>query len=180
MLSRIKLFIPLLVFLVLALMFWRLEQRMVVGDYDPSTLPSALIGKPVPAFSLARLQDPEQLLSATDLTRLPALINVWATWCVACRVEHAYLNTLAERGVAIYGLNYKDEREEAKLWLQRLGNPYIFNIFDQQGRLGLNLGVYGAPETYVIDSSGIIRYRHVGVMDEKVWQQKILPLGLNW
>ena len=180
MLSRIKLFIPLLVFLVLALMFWSLEPRMVVGDYDPSTLPSALIGKPVPAFSLARLQDPEQLLSSTDLTRLPALINVWATWCVACRVEHAYLNTLAERGVAIYGLNYKDEREEAKLWLQRLGNPYIFNIFDQQGRLGLDLGVYGAPETYVIDSSGIIRYRHVGVMDEKVWQQKIQPLGLNW
>ena len=180
MAGRIKLFIPLIVFLLLAAVFLRLEQRMVTGDYDPSALPSALIGKPVPAFTLSTLTDAEAQKTAADLDLRPALINVWATWCVACRVEHAYLNQLAENGITIYGLNYKDERDEALLWLERLGNPYRFNLFDEQGRLGLNLGVYGAPETYVIDAEGIIRYRHVGVMDEKVWQKKIVPLGLQW
>lgn len=180
MAGRIKLFIPLIVFLLLAAVFLRLEQRMVTGDYDPSALPSALIGKPVPAFTLPTLTDAEAQKTAADLDLRPALINVWATWCVACRVEHAYLNQLAENGITIYGLNYKDERDEALLWLERLGNPYRFNLFDAQGRLGLNLGVYGAPETYVIDAEGIIRYRHVGVMDEKVWQKKIVPLELQW
>ena len=180
MLNRLKLFIPLFVFLLLALVFWSLEQRIISGDHDPSALPSALVGKAVPTFNLPSLNDAEVQLTNADLNQLPALLNVWATWCISCRVEHAYLNALSTRGINVYGLNYKDDREDAKLWLSRLGNPYLLNLFDSEGKLGLNLGVYGAPETYVIDRKGIIRYRHVGVMDEKVWQSKIVPLGLDW
>lgn len=178
--SRIKLFIPLVVFVLLALVFLQLEKRMISGDYDPSMLPSALIGKPIPAFMLTTLDNAELAITAIDLNNKPALLNVWATWCVSCRVEHAYLNTLATKGISIFGLNYKDDREKANQWLARLGNPYKLNLFDVDGKLGLNMGVYGAPETYVIDANGIVRYRHVGVVDEKVWQTKILPLGLNW
>jgi len=178
--SRIKLFIPLVVFVLLALVFLQLEKRMISGDYDPSMLPSALIGKPLPEFNLATLDNPNTVITSINLNNKAALLNVWATWCVSCRVEHAYLNTLAEKGITIFGLNYKDDQQKANQWLTRLGNPYQLNLFDVNGKLGLNMGVYGAPETYVLDANGIVRYRHVGVVDEKVWQSKILPLGLNW
>ena len=120
------------------------------------------------------------MITSINLNNKAALLNVWATWCVSCRVEHAYLNTLAEKGITIFGLNYKDDQQKANQWLTRLGNPYQLNLFDVNGKLGLNMGVYGAPETYVLDANGIVRYRHVGVVDENVWQSKILPLGLNW
>jgi len=178
--SRIKLFIPLLVFILLALVFLQLEKRMISGDYDPSMLPSALIGKPLPEFNLTTLDNPNSVITSLELNNKAALLNVWATWCVSCRVEHAYLNTLAEKGITIFGLNYKDDQQKANQWLARLGNPYQLNLFDVNGKLGLNMGVYGAPETYVLDANGIVRYRHVGVVDEKVWQSRILPLGLNW
>jgi len=178
--SRIKLFIPLVVFALLALVFLQLEKRMISGDYDPSMLPSALIGKPLPEFNLATLDNPNTVITSINLNNKAALLNVWATWCVSCRVEHAYLNTLAEKGITIFGLNYKDDQQKANQWLTRLGNPYELNLFDVNGKLGLNMGVYGAPETYVLDANGIVRYRHVGVVDENVWQSKILPLGLNW
>lgn len=178
--SRIKLFIPLVVFVLLALVFLQLEKRMISGDYDPSMLPSALIGKPLPEFNLATLDNPNTVITSINLNNKAALLNVWATWCVSCRVEHAYLNTLAEKGITIFGLNYKDDQQKANQWLTRLGDPYQLNLFDVNGKLGLNMGVYGAPETYVLDANGIVRYRHVGVVDENVWQSKILPLGLNW
>ena len=178
--SRIKLFIPLVVFALLALVFLQLEKRMISGDYDPSMLPSALIGKPLPEFNLATLDNPNTVITSINLNNKAALLNVWATWCVSCRVEHAYLNTLAEKGITIFGLNYKDDQQKANQWLTRLGDPYQLNLFDVNGKLGLNMGVYGAPETYVLDANGIVRYRHVGVVDENVWQSKILPLGLNW
>jgi len=178
--SRIKLFIPLVVFVLLALVFLQLEKRMISGDYDPSMLPSALIGKPLPEFNLTTLDNPNTVITSINLNNKAALLNVWATWCVSCRVEHAYLNTLAEKGITIFGLNYKDDQQKANQWLTRLGNPYQLNLFDVNGKLGLNMGVYGAPETYVLDANGIVRYRHVGVVDENVWQSKILPLGLNW
>jgi cytochrome c biogenesis protein CcmG/thiol:disulfide interchange protein DsbE len=178
--SRIKLFIPLLVFILLALVFLQLENRMISGDYDPSMLPSALIGKPLPEFNLTTLDNPNSVITSLELNNKAALLNVWATWCVSCRVEHAYLNTLAEKGITIFGLNYKDDQQKANQWLARLGNPYQLNLFDVNGKLGLNMGVYGAPETYVLDANGIVRYRHVGVVNEKVWQSRILPLGLNW
>ena len=177
--ERIKLFIPLIVFVVLAGVFLSLERRMVDGSYDPTELPSALIGKPLPSFSLTVLEDENATKTQSDIVG-PALLNVWATWCVSCRVEHGYLNQLAQRGIRIYGLNYKDEREAANRWLTRLGNPYVFNLFDADGKLGLNLGVYGAPETYVIDRAGTIVYRHVGILSDAVWSEKIQTLGLAW
>ncbi|NGH43123.1 DsbE family thiol:disulfide interchange protein, partial [Escherichia coli] len=104
------------------------------------------------------------------------LLNVWATWCPTCRAEHQYLNTLAARGVRVVGLKYKDDRAKAVTWLNSLGNPYALSLYDGDGMLGLDLGVYGAPETFLIDGQGIIRYRHAGDMNERVWQQEVLPL----
>jgi cytochrome c biogenesis protein CcmG/thiol:disulfide interchange protein DsbE len=167
--ARFKLFLPLLLFLGLALFLYR-------GlSLDPQELPSALIDRPFPSFSLPRL-DSGDLVSDGDLVGEVALVNVWATWCIACRVEHPYLAKLAENGWAIYGVNYKDEDGAARQWLQRYGDPYRFSIVDQAGRLGLDLGVYGAPETYIIDARGIIRYRHVGVIDERIWTSRLLPI----
>ena len=111
-----------------------------------------------------------------ELKGQPALLNVWATWCPTCKAEHEMLNRLAAQGVAIYGINYKDDSAAAREWLQRLGNPYRFNIEDPQGSLGIDLGVYGAPETFLLDKQGIIRAKHVGAIDENVWRSKLAPL----
>jgi cytochrome c biogenesis protein CcmG/thiol:disulfide interchange protein DsbE len=169
---RFKLFLPLFVFAMLAIVLFR-------GlALDPREMPSALIDRPIPQFSLPALGQPG-LLTQTDLAGEVSLLNVWATWCVACRVEHPYLRVLAEQGIPIYGLNYKDQDQDALNWLQELGDPYRFNIADREGTLGLDLGVYGAPETYLVDVAGIIRYRHVGVVDEKAWQGILHPLYLE-
>jgi cytochrome c biogenesis protein CcmG/thiol:disulfide interchange protein DsbE len=101
---------------------------------------------------------------------------VWATWCISCRVEHPYLQELAREGVPIYGINYKDDSAAARLWLEQLGDPYRANIVDREGTLGLDLGVYGAPETYFVDAEGIVRYRHVGVIDERLWKGRLEPI----
>ncbi len=157
---------PLVLFLGMAGLLYR-------GLYlDPSELPSALIGKPFPEFSLPAVQDGKPLTRA-DLLGKPALVNVWGTWCVACRVEHPVLTKLAQQGVVIYGVNYKDVNAEAQKWLKDFHDPYQLNINDEAGSLGLNLGVYGAPETFLIDGKGVIRYKHVGVIDEAVWRQKL-------
>ena len=177
--DRIKLFLPLILFLSLAFVFLVLQGRQATGDYDPSALPSALIGRTLPEFELATLES-ETLIGVDDLPGGPYLLNVWATWCVACKAEHPYLNRLADGGITILGLNYKDDRQDAIRWLNRLGDPYQLNIFDAEGSLGLNLGVYGAPETYVIDETGVVRYRQVGVLNERVWRKHIQPLGINW
>lgn len=172
MAPRLKLFIPLILFGVLALFLFR-------GlSLDPKEMPSALINRPLPQFSLPALTQ-ERLLTRKDVVGKVALLNVWATWCVSCRVEHPYLRQLADSGVPVYGLNYKDDDADAIRWLQELGNPYLFNIADRQGSLGLDLGVYGAPETYLLDVDGVIRYRHVGVVDENVWQTILQPAYLE-
>ena len=164
---RLLLLLPLLVFLGMSAFLY-------VGLYrDPAELPSALIGKPFPAFSLPALDDPERTLSEADLKGRPALVNVWATWCPSCRVEHPFLNRLAEAGVVIHGVNYKDERAPAQKWLRELHNPYQLNIEDARGSLGLDLGVYGAPETFFVDAQGVIRHKYVGVIDEQVWREKL-------
>jgi len=169
MAPRLKLFAPLLLFAVLALFLFR-------GlELDPQALPSALIDRPLPEFTLPGLGE-ERDITRGDLLGEAALLNVWATWCVSCRVEHPYLKQLAERGVVIYGINYKDEDADALRWLQELGDPYRANVVDRDGTLGIDLGVYGAPETYLVDAQGIIRYRHVGVVDERVWQTILQPL----
>jgi len=171
--SRLKLFLPLFLFAVLALFLFR-------GlSLDPSELPSALIDRPLPAFALDRL-GAQQTLSREDLLGQAALLKVWATWCVSCRVEHPFLTRLAADGVPIFGINYKDEDAAALAWLEDLGDPYRLNIADREGTLGLDMGVYGAPETYVIDAAGIIRYRHVGVVDEGVWRDVLEPVYLEF
>ena len=163
---RLLLFIPLVLFIILGGFLWK-------GlSIDPRELPSALLDKPFPEFSLPALQQPERILTKQDLIGRPVLVNVWATWCPSCRQEHEQLLAIAETsGIAIIGLNYKDDRAGAMTWLQKLGNPYQFNIFDEDGMLGLDLGVYGAPETYLLDAQGIIRHRHVGVVTEQAWQE---------
>ncbi|MCV6625396.1 MAG: DsbE family thiol:disulfide interchange protein, partial [Cellvibrionaceae bacterium] len=133
------------------------------------------IDKPFPKFSLGILKDPSLIKTEKDLRLRPTLINVWATWCVSCRVEHPYLVELKQQGVRIVGINYKDQTEAARKWLQDLHDPYEYSVIDQDGRLGLDLGVFGAPETYLVDTQGMIRHKHVGVLDAEVWQQDFLP-----
>lgn len=168
--KRLMLLLPLALFLGMAVFLYR-------GLFlDPTELPSALIGKPFPEFSLPVVDQPGKTLSRADLLGKPALVNVWATWCISCRVEHPVLNQLAQLGVNIYGVNYKDDNAAAQKWLQEFHNPYHLNISDAQGSLGLDLGVYGAPETFLIDAKGIIRHKFVGVIDQTVWREKLAPL----
>ena len=144
---------------------------------DPRKVPSPLIDKPAPAFSLKRLKQPEATLGTEDMKGKVSLFNVLATWCVACRSEHPVLMQLAESGkVAIYGLNYKDDRAEAKRWLLRYGDPYLANAFDADGRVGIDWGVYGTPETFIVDQQGVIRHKHIGPLTQEVVRDEILPL----
>ncbi|HEX7764859.1 MAG TPA: DsbE family thiol:disulfide interchange protein, partial [Cellvibrio sp.] len=105
-----------------------------------------------------------------------SLLNVWATWCVTCRQEHEFLNSLKAQGIPIYGVNYKDNDEDAQTWLTELHNPYVFSVIDSDGRLGIDLGVFGAPETYVIDKTGVIRYKHIGDVNAVVWEKTLKPI----
>ncbi|MNF37919.1 Thiol:disulfide interchange protein DsbE [compost metagenome] len=167
--KRLILLLPLAGFLVLAGFLYK-------GLFlDSRDIGSTMIGKPLPEFALASLEEPARTLGTTDFEG-PALVNVWATWCPTCRAEHEMLNRLAGQGVAVYGINYKDSGDAARRWLIELGNPYRFNVEDPQGSLGINLGVYGAPETFLIDKSGIIRHKYVGAIDESVWRQQLAPL----
>ncbi|MBW3225902.1 DsbE family thiol:disulfide interchange protein [Marinobacter adhaerens] len=169
--KRVLLFLPLLIALVVGVVLFA-----GIGK-DPTKLESVLVGKPVPAFSLKDLHNPETMLDQSLFRGQVSLLNVWGTWCPACKDEHADLVWLAEeKGVNIIGLNYKDNREDALVWLDRLGNPYRQTIYDPRGTLGFDLGVYGAPETFVIDAGGVVRYRHVGVVNETVWEEKLLPV----
>lgn len=166
---RLKLFLPLFLFVVLVGFLLRGLQL------DPREMPSALIDRPLPEFQLSRLGD-DSLVQRSDVIGEVAFFNVWATWCISCRMEHPYLQMLADQGVPIYGVNYKDDTAAALEWLDALGDPYRLNIEDVEGSLGLDLGVYGAPETYLVDARGVIRYRHVGIINERVWQGILQPL----
>jgi len=163
--------VPLAIFIVLVAFLYR-------GlSLDPKRVPSPLVGKPMPAFSLPRLQDPEATLSDADLRGQVSILNIWATWCVSCRAEHEVLLLLAKSDkVGIYGLNYKDERPKAKQWLVQLGDPYVANAFDEDGRTGIDWGVYGAPETFIMDQEGIIRHKHIGPLTVDALNNEILPL----
>ena len=143
---------------------------------DPTLLDSRMIGKPIPAFKLQTLTDVNKILTETDIQG-PALLNVFASWCPSCYVEHPYFMQMqADNLIPIYGLNYKDERQDGMKFITDLGNPYTEIIFDLDGRLGIELGVYGAPETFVIDKNNQIIYRHVGVVDERVWTEIMQPI----
>lgn len=144
---------------------------------DPREVPSPLVGKPAPAFRLPLLDEPRRALSRTDLLGQVWMLSVWASWCVSCRQEHPLLVDLAKSGVVpIYGLNYKDPREEALAWLEQFGNPYKLSVSDTDGRVGMDYGVYGVPETYVIDRAGVIRYKQIGPITAETLQDTILPL----
>lgn len=169
------LFIPLLAFLGLVAVFTTQLVKNTEGD-DPTKLESVLIGKQVPEFRLEDLAEPGKLYDQSVFKGEPLLLNVWATWCPTCYAEHQYLNKLASDGVKIIGLNYKDQRDKAVKWLNELGNPYLISLFDGSGMLGLDLGVYGAPETFLIDSNGVIRYRHVGDVNPTNWKDTLQPM----
>lgn len=170
--TKPALFIPLGVFLVLVgflAVGFKLE--------DPHRLPSAMIDQPISEFSLSELRNPERTITNDDLTGEVSLVNVWATWCPNCLVEHPELMRISkEEDVRIVGVNYNDERDKALAWLKRHEDPYAFSIMDNEGKLGINLGVYGAPETYVVDANGVVRYRHVGVVSREVWEKDLEPL----
>ena len=143
---------------------------------DPSLVPSPLVGKPLPAFSATALASPERVLSQADLQG-PALVNVWASWCVACLDEHPLLLALAKDSrFALYGINHKDTREDAASWLRQHGNPYRLSVFDRNGRVGIEFGVYGVPETFVIDREGVIRYKHIGPLRRDMLEAELKPL----
>jgi len=167
-----KFIVPLIAFIALLAVF-------AVGlTLNPRALPSPLVDKAAPAFIAPRLHDPEQRFSPQDMAGRVWLLNVWASWCVACRDEHpvlvAYSRT--DGAVPIIGLNYKDKRDDATLWLARFGNPYQLSAFDGDGRIGIDYGVYGVPETYLIDKSGRIRFKQNGPVTREVLEQTLLPL----
>ena len=167
----LKFIIPLVLFIIMAVF-------LALGlSLKPSEIPSPFINKPAPSFSAPKLEAPEQKLSPADLKGQVWLFNVWASWCVSCRAEHPVLNQLAKQNaVVIVGLNYKDEPTDAKNWLETLGNPYDVSIMDQDGRIGIDYGVYGVPETFVIDKKGLIRYKHTGPVSDDDVQKIFLPL----
>lgn len=162
---------PLIMFLLLVL-------ALAIGlTRDPSEVSSPLIGKPAPEFSLPRLHQPDKSIALNDLKGEVSLINVWASWCGSCRVEHPFLIEIAKSGVIpIYGLNYKDEPEDAINWLSKLGDPYKAVAVDYKGRVGIDFGVYGAPESYLLDQNGVIIYKKIGPVTPDDWRKNILPL----
>ncbi len=169
---KLKSLIPLLAFGLLALLLARGLQL------NPREIPSPLIDKPAPAFELAALREGKPALKSADLQGRVTLLNVWASWCTPCQQEHPLLVDFAKRqpGVQLIGLNYKDQREAAQTWLRRLGDPYHAIGFDERGQLGIEFGVYGVPETFVIDRQGRIRFKHVGPLTAELMRERIEPL----
>lgn len=167
-----SLLIPLAVFVALVLVLavgFRLE--------DPHFLPSELIDQQFPDFALNELNVSGRVVTREDLIGQVALVNVWATWCPNCLIEHPELMRISrEEGLPLFGINYNDESVKARKWLVRHNNPFQFNIVDDQGKLGIDLGVYGAPETFVLDANGVIQYRHVGPVTRRVWEKTLRPV----
>jgi len=173
--NKVIRFLPLILVIALGVVLYR-------GlSLNPQDMPSALVGKSMPDFSLVTLGDANKTVRKADLVGDIVLLNVWATWCPTCKYEHPYLLELAKNPqltahVKLYGLNYKDERLAAQQWLTNYEDPYQFSIFDDEGLLGVKLGVFGAPETFVIDHHGIIRKRFAGAIDSRVWRKEFAPL----
>jgi cytochrome c biogenesis protein CcmG/thiol:disulfide interchange protein DsbE len=163
--------LPLIGFILMAGLLWR-------GlSLDPKLVPSPLIDKQAPEFALAMLEDQSRNLSTNDMAGQVWVLNVWASWCVSCRAEHEVISDLASRNlVAVVGLNYKDEPTDATRWLQQFGNPYAVSVIDRDGRVGIDWGVYGVPETFVIGADGLIKYKHIGPVTHESLEQKIMPV----
>jgi cytochrome c biogenesis protein CcmG/thiol:disulfide interchange protein DsbE len=169
--KNIRWSVPLAIFIILLAFLW-------VGlGRDPREVPSPLIGKPAPAFRLAKLDVPTETLSNDDLKGKVWLLNVWASWCVSCRAEHPLLVQLSRANIVpVYGLDYKDDPDAGRGWLAKNGDPYTASIVDRDGRVGIDYGVYGVPETFLIDKSGVVRYKQIGPITPEALQEKILPL----
>jgi cytochrome c biogenesis protein CcmG, thiol:disulfide interchange protein DsbE len=171
---KMRLWVPLAAFTLLGVV-------LAIGlRLNPREVPSPFIGKPAPSFSLPQLHQPGKPLAAADLKGQVWLLNVWASWCVACRAEHPLLVELSrQKQVPIYGLNYKDDPRAALEWLLRFGDPYTASMTDADGRVGIDYGVYGVPETFVIDKAGIVRHKHIGPVTNEVWVRDLQPLVLQ-
>ena len=169
--KSLKFVIPLVLFLGLAVFF-------AIGlTRDPREIPSPFIGKAAPAFKLEQLADEKLAFTPEEMKGKVWLLNVWASWCVACRVEHPLLVEMSKQKlVPIVGLNYKDKRDEGLQWLKRFGNPYSLSAYDVEGKVGIDYGVYGVPETFVIDKQGVIRHKHIGPVTAEALEKTILPL----
>ncbi len=163
--------IPLAVFIALVVL-------LAVGlNNDPKYIPSPFIGKPAPAFDLPDLHQPQRRIKQSDMKGQVWLLNVWASWCVSCRAEHEVVKRFAAMNIApVYGLNYKDKPEDARAWLKQLGDPYTASLMDIKGDVGIDWGVYGVPETFVIDKNGIVQHKQVGPMTNKIVDETIAPL----
>ena len=163
--------IPIIVFLLLVVVF-------SFGLFnDPRELPSPFLGEQAPTFAVPSLTEPERVVGSDAYAGEMALVNVWATWCVGCRQEHAFLMALEASGaIPIYGINWRDSRPEALTWLEQLGDPYVFSAFDEDGRVGIDWGVYGAPETFLISPEGIVLHKHLGPLTQAIWESDFVPL----
>jgi cytochrome c biogenesis protein CcmG/thiol:disulfide interchange protein DsbE len=171
----IKRLLPFIAFLGLAVLLG--AGVMMNSGKDTSAIPSPLVGKPAPAFALPVLGEPDRIVGNQDLLGAPYLLNVWGSWCPACRDEHPVITRLAESGVVkVIGYDYKDTTEDAQRWLEQFGNPYDLVITDEEGRAALDWGIYGAPETFLVDAQGVIRWKHVGPVTDEVVNQQLLPL----
>ncbi len=168
---KLRLILPLLAFVALGLLL-----KSGIGK-DPTLVPSPLINKAAPAFDLPLLADLQQRLTRDDLLGQPYLLNVWGSWCPECQVEHPYITRLTQRGeIAVYGLNWRDELADARKWLEFFGDPYQAVLHDPDGRTGVDFGVYGAPETFLISADGRVLAKHVGALSEPVYQRVFAPL----
>lgn len=167
----VRYLIPLVAFAILIPVF-------IIGlGRNPNELPSPFIGKPAPEFSLPTVRDPQQTVGSGDFAGHTALVNVWATWCVGCRQEHGFLLSLMREGeIPIYGINWRDDRAEATRWLQQLGNPYVASGDDRDGRVGIDWGVYGAPETFLLAADGTVLHKHLGPLNREIWERDFVPL----
>lgn len=169
--KALKYLIPLAIFVALAGFFGVGLMR------DPREVPSPFIDKPAPAFRLAQLHQAQAVFTPEEMKGKVWLLNVWASWCVSCRVEHPLLVEMSrQKLVPIVGLNYKDKREDAVQWLARLGDPYMLSVHDLEGNVGIDYGVYGVPETFVIDKAGVIRYKQIGPITPEALEKTIMPL----
>lgn len=168
--NNLKLFLPVIIFMVLAVFMWR-------GLYmDSRTLPSVLIDRPLPEFQLRSLELGDRLVTTADLPDGPFILNIWGSYCLPCLQENPIFMAAKEQNIIpIIGLNYKDRDEAARDWLELNGNPFELNIVDDTGRYGIDLGVYGAPETFLVDANGVIRFKHIGVINYRIWEDEIMP-----
>lgn len=167
---KIRMLVPFVLFATLAILFWHSL------SLDPSHMPSPLVGKPLPDFKATLLGQTKEVRSGDVVAGKVTLMNVWASWCMSCYQEHEFILKLAqEKNIQWVGFNYKDETSKALIWLAQLGNPYHLTLADPEGKIGILLGIYNTPETLLIDSKGIIRYRYVGILNESIWKEKFEP-----